>query len=459
LKRLFYRQEQEGFPITSLREIKLLKGLQNDNIASLVDMSVKWKTKPSLDIPCEVEDIYMVFPFMDHDLTGLLENRTVQLNVPIIKCYMRQILNGLEYLHSRGVMHRDIKGANLLINNRGELRITDFGLARPLEENRFRYTPGLVTRWYRPPELLLGSQNYNTSIDMWGAGCILVEMFLRKPLFAGHSDLEQLALVCKVAGTPTEETFSGFKDLPDSGKIDLESKPRRVNEYLTGLRVKGLSDDPVLLDLVDKLLALDPCSRIRADDALEHVWFRTEPLPCKLADIPRFDSSHEFTVQQAKKFEHRPELTPQPHGQDNISPPPPPPPSTTPPGPRRDRGYRDYDSFTGSSLIRKRSRSRDRGRGRRDDRHYIRDQSHERSRERHDRIHSHQRESRRSGYERTEPENSASFREKGENAPTPGSGSIPSSTPSTIPPPPPPSSSSGRTEPNAGRRQVSYDDL
>ena len=77
-------------------------------------------------------------------------------------------------------MHRDLKGANLLVNNKGELKITDFGLARPIEENRIKYTPGVVTRWYRPPELLFGSDIYNESIDIWGAGCIIAEMYLRQ---------------------------------------------------------------------------------------------------------------------------------------------------------------------------------------------------------------------------------------------------------------------------------------
>lgn len=173
-------------------------------------------------------------------------------------------------------MHRDMKGANLLINNRGELKITDFGLARPLEENRVKYTPGVVTRWYRPPELLFGSTQYDQSIDTWGAGCILAEMYLHKPLFGAGSDLEQIEMVCRVCGTPTEETLPGVSTFPDYAKIKLAQHPRILKEYLLEKRL-----DPVAVDLIDGLLALDPKKRLTATEALKHPYFTTEPLPCQ----------------------------------------------------------------------------------------------------------------------------------------------------------------------------------
>ena len=173
-------------------------------------------------------------------------------------------------------MHRDMKGANLLINNRGELKITDFGLARPLEENRVKYTPGVVTRWYRPPELLFGSTHYNQSIDIWGAGCILAEMYLHKPLFGGATDLEQIEMVIRICGTPTEEYLPGVSSFPDFGKIKLQSYRRCLVEHLLEKRV-----DPEAADLIDKLLALDAKKRLTASEALKHPYFTTEPLPCQ----------------------------------------------------------------------------------------------------------------------------------------------------------------------------------
>lgn len=115
--------------------------------------------------------VYMVFPYMDHDLVGLLDAPGVRFSPPQIKCYIKQLLEGMAYLHKNKILHRDMKSANILMNNRGELKIADFGLARPAMEHRHGYyTGGVVTRWYRPPELLLGATRYGRSIDMWGVG-------------------------------------------------------------------------------------------------------------------------------------------------------------------------------------------------------------------------------------------------------------------------------------------------
>lgn len=125
--------------------------------------------------------MYMVTPYMDHDLSGLLDNPSVTLTEPQIKCYMQQLLQGLEYLHANRILHRDMKAANLLINNKGILQIADFGLARHYEgktpqpghgggEGTRDYTALVVTRWYRPPELLMHLKRYTTSIDLWGVG-------------------------------------------------------------------------------------------------------------------------------------------------------------------------------------------------------------------------------------------------------------------------------------------------
>lgn len=189
-------------------------------------------------------------------------------------------------------MHRDLKGANLLVNNKGELKITDFGLARPLEENRTKYTPGVVTRWYRPPELLFGTEEYTESIDIWGAGCIIAETYLCKPLFGASSDLEQLQTVCKFCGTPTEENYPGVSKLPDYSKVHLKMEKRIIKEYLLG---KNL--DVQAVDLIDKMLVLDPKRRITAREALEHEYFKCEPLPCLPSEIGKFESSHLYTVQ------------------------------------------------------------------------------------------------------------------------------------------------------------------
>lgn len=245
-------------------------------------------------------------------------------------------------------MHRDLKGANLLVNNRGELKITDFGLARPLEENRTKYTPGVVTRWYRPPELLFGSDVYNESLDIWGAGCIIAEMYLRKPLFGASSDLEQLQMLCKYCGTPSEETYPGVSELPDYRKLNLKPEKRILREYLLG---KHIDKDAV--DLIDRMLVMDPKQRISAPEALEHEYFKCDPLPCLPSEIAAFQSSHVYTVSQQKENEakkrkieersNRERDGRQSHSSHGALPPPPPPPPPPVESVRNRHNAVDYD--------------------------------------------------------------------------------------------------------------------
>ncbi len=139
--------------------------------------------------------MYMVTPYMDHDLSGLLENPSVHFTEPQIKCYMLQLLEGTRYLHDNHILHRDMKAANLLINNKGILQIADFGLARHYDEPvpragcgggeaRRDYTTLVVTRWYRPPELLMHLRKYTTAIDLWGVGYVLLSTFCAAVLIA-----------------------------------------------------------------------------------------------------------------------------------------------------------------------------------------------------------------------------------------------------------------------------------
>ena len=183
LKKILMHNEKDGFPITALREIKLLKLLSHPNVLKLEEMAVEHHSKSSTD-KRKRAIMYMVTPYMDHDLSGLLENPSVKFTEPQIKCYMLQLLEGLRYLHDNKILHRDMKAANLLINNKGILQIADFGLARHYDEPvpvaghgggeaHRDYTTLVVTRWYRPPELLLHLRKYTTAIDLWGVGFVI----------------------------------------------------------------------------------------------------------------------------------------------------------------------------------------------------------------------------------------------------------------------------------------------
>ncbi|PCG95942.1 Hypothetical protein PENO1_070820 [Penicillium occitanis (nom. inval.)] len=238
LKKILMHNQKDGFPITALREIKLLKMLSHPNVLRLPEMAVEKKQGEGRKKPI----MYMVMYYQEHDLAGLLENPNVHFTEPQIKCYMLQLLEGVRYLHESGILHRDMKAANLLISNKGILQIADFGLARPYDEKppqpgkgggeaKRDYTPLVVTRWYRPPELLLQLRRYTTAIDLWGVGCVFGEMFKGRPILAGTSDLNQAQLIFALVGSPTEETMPGYTSLPGCDGIkDFGNKPGNLNQ-------------------------------------------------------------------------------------------------------------------------------------------------------------------------------------------------------------------------------------
>ncbi|KAH6684383.1 kinase-like domain-containing protein [Halenospora varia] len=298
LKKILMHNEKDGFPITALREIKLLKLLSHQNILKLEEMAVEHHMKTHDKRKRAI--MYMVTPYMDHDLSGLLENPSVKFTEPQIKCYMLQLLEGLRYLHDSKILHRDMKAANLLISNKGILQIADFGLARHYDdpvpvaghgggEATRDYTTLVVTRWYRPPELLLQLRKYTTAIDLWGVGCVFGEMLVGKPILAGDSDTNQMNIIFDLVGTPTEENMPGWSQLPGAQLFKPPARPRpstvyqRFREYGSGA-----------IALLNDLLKLDWRKRINAIDALKHPYFTTQPLPARAGDIPTFEDSHEL---------------------------------------------------------------------------------------------------------------------------------------------------------------------
>lgn len=172
LKKVRLEHESEGFPITAIREIKILRQLNHKNVVSLKE--VVTDKEDALEFKNGGGSFYLVFEYMDHDLTGLIESGMVDFTVKDNAIIMRQLLEGLNYCHKQNFIHRDIKCSNILLNNKGELKLADLGLARLFDNEQVRlYTNKVVTLRYRPPELLLGEEKYGTSIDIWSCGCIL----------------------------------------------------------------------------------------------------------------------------------------------------------------------------------------------------------------------------------------------------------------------------------------------
>ncbi|XP_072952628.1 cyclin-dependent kinase C-2 C-like isoform X3 [Typha angustifolia] len=211
------------------REIMILQKLDHPNVIKLEGLATSRMHY----------SIYLVFNFMQSDLARVISRPDERLTEPQVKCFMQQLLSGLQHCHERGILHRDIKGSNLLIDNYGVLKIADFGLANffNLEQKR-PLTSRVVTLWYRAPELLLGTTDYGVGIDLWSAGCLLAEMFAGRPILPGRTeffttsplacDLSSLPVICKEANDECTRPRDGRKR--KSYKLKQRSHKQREGE-------------------------------------------------------------------------------------------------------------------------------------------------------------------------------------------------------------------------------------
>ncbi|KAK1439498.1 hypothetical protein QVD17_05317 [Tagetes erecta] len=300
LKKIRMDNEREGFPITAIREIKILKKLHHENVIKLKEIVTS--SGPEKDEQGRPDGnkykggIYMVFEYMDHDLTGLADRPGMRFTVPQIKCYMRQLLTGLHYCHVNQVLHRDIKGSNLLIDNEGNLKLADFGLARSFSnDHNGNLTNRVITLWYRPPELLLGTTKYGPAVDMWSVGCIFAELLHGKPIFPGKDEPEQLSKIFDLCGAPDENNWPGVSKIPWYNNF----KPTRPLKRR--LRETYRHFDRHALELLEKMLTLDPSQRISAKDALDAEYFWIDPLPCDPKSLPKYEASHEFQTKKKRQ--------------------------------------------------------------------------------------------------------------------------------------------------------------
>uniref|UniRef100_A0AC35TN63 Protein kinase domain-containing protein n=1 Tax=Rhabditophanes sp. KR3021 TaxID=114890 RepID=A0AC35TN63_9BILA len=310
LKRVRLENEKEGFPITAIREIIILRQLDHKNVVLLTDIVTnrsvitenkhqeKGRTSKEKDDDREsIHYFYLVFEYLDHDLVGLLDSDMEAFTELQVASFMKQLAEGLRYCHKRKFLHRDIKGSNILFNNKGEIKLADFGLARFYDRSQERlYTNRVITLWYRPPELLLGSEKYDEKIDCWSLGCILPEMFTRKPVFAGNTELVQLEAISKVCGTPCEANW------PDVTQLSLFRNFRYQRHYTRVVR-EHFKDIPAgALDLLDAMLTLDPRRRLSADEICNHPWLiNIDPKTIEPPRFPKNQDCHELWSKNQKR--------------------------------------------------------------------------------------------------------------------------------------------------------------
>ncbi|XP_052179427.1 protein IMPAIRED IN BABA-INDUCED STERILITY 1-like isoform X2 [Diospyros lotus] len=274
------------------REIMILRRLDHPNVIKLEGLVTS-------RLSCS---IYLVFQYMEHDISGLLSCPDAKFSEEQIKCYMHQLLSGLEYCHSRGVMHRDIKGSNILVNNDGILKIADFGLATLYKSFPSRLkqplTNRVVTLWYRPPELLMGSTDYEPSVDLWSVGCVFAELLLGRPILKGRTEVEQIHKIFKLCGSPPEDYWRRSK-LPHA----MLYKPQLHYESSLGETFKDLPNAAV--SLIETLLSVQPRKRGTASSALASQYFTTKPYACDPSSLPKYPPSKDRDARRREEAQRK----------------------------------------------------------------------------------------------------------------------------------------------------------
>lgn len=295
LKRIRLDASSQGFPITAIREVKILKSLNHENIVKLKDVVCSIDVVNENIKECNANlDFFLVFEYLENDLAGLLESGEVKFTIDQIVDFMKQLLQGLEFCHDRRILHRDLKGSNLLLSNTGILKLADFGLSRTYFNDR-KYTNKVITLWYRPPELLLATDEYSTAVDIWSVGCIFAELLSGRCILPGRDEMSQLELICRLCGTPNEYNWRGVSLLPGYRHINQ----RKV--YKRRLKEEFQLFNTVAIDLLDSLLQLDPSKRPTCREALAHSFFQNIASDSKSRSMNIGKEYHEYSF---KKKQH-----------------------------------------------------------------------------------------------------------------------------------------------------------
>mmetsp|Transcript_9247 Transcript_9247/g.23117 ORF Transcript_9247/g.23117 Transcript_9247/m.23117 type:complete len:383 (-) Transcript_9247:679-1827(-) len=246
----------------TLREMQLLRHLNHENVISIRDVYL-----PALDSN-EFLDVYTVSELMDTDLHQIITSNQ-ELSEEHVQYFIYQILRALKNINSAHVLHRDLKPSNILLNGNCDLKVCDFGLARvanPDDQAGF-LTAYVATRWYRAPEIMLSWREYTNAVDVWSVGCIMAEVLGRAPLFPGKDYINQLTLICRVIGNPTDEEMQYIRS--EKARKFMEMLPKNQK---TPLRQLFPGASPEAVDLLSKMLTFNPKARITVEEALSHPY-------------------------------------------------------------------------------------------------------------------------------------------------------------------------------------------
>lgn len=257
LKSISYEASHNGLPLTTLREIKILKSLKHPSIIEIIEIVVKNFHAEKFDR--RVCEVFLVLPYLKTDLHALIQK--APLPGSEVRHIFEQMVSGMVYLKSQGIIHRDLKTSNILVDDNYNIRIADFGLAKRCAGGY--NTPGVVTLWYRPPEILLGSDSYSYSADVWALGCILGEMLLGKAVFRGNNEVTQLEAIIRGCGSIGEGALANMCIPGGCPPYKLPQSPRNLGEMFR-------NSHKDVVNTLNLMLVADPTLRCSVEDLQEH---------------------------------------------------------------------------------------------------------------------------------------------------------------------------------------------
>lgn len=269
-KLIVMSSRRQGIPATTIREIGILRALSHENIVSLKK------------IDQDDEGIYLVFEMMDTDLSHMIRKNIELFNPIAIKYILFQILNGVNFMHSKRIFHRDLKPGNILLSTDGEhVKIADFGLSRTIHQPFRPYSPEILTIWYKAPEMCLSNKidDYSIGVDVWSIGCIFAEMVHGTSIFKGNEPLQMLCQYFEIFGYPSANNWpdamktcpkvnwSSFRNCKYVKRVKKIFQEKSFDEYfIDKIGEQGL-------DLMRMMLKLDPMRRISCREAMKHTFF------------------------------------------------------------------------------------------------------------------------------------------------------------------------------------------
>ncbi|PQE12298.1 serine threonine- kinase protein [Rutstroemia sp. NJR-2017a BVV2] len=282
------KEYTEGMAPDAVRELKHLQEISHPNIISL--LAVFSSKDQNLNLVLEylpLGDLEMLIKDVDGVRYGAAD----------IKAWMGMLSRAIWFCHENFILHRDIKPNNLLIAADGVVKLADFGLARNFADPYRMMTSNVITRWYRPPELLFGARHYSGAVDIWSVGLVFAELIIRAPYIPGDTEVQQVSLICQAIGTPTEENWPGVSKLPEYTVPDPPNPVRPKEHYLGTFGTAGHEG----VDLLMKMLVLDPRKRITAREVLQHSWWASDPKPTRNEDLPKKGGGQARLVDDLKR--------------------------------------------------------------------------------------------------------------------------------------------------------------